>query len=86
MLRISNSNEFCFNIIIQLLTHGKVRVDFRDSTERLQLANKQDIMSRLEAVMVFDHWLAENRARPDALESTRKLVLQSPKSVPPSTL
>ena len=83
MLRISNSDEFCFNIIIQLLTHGKVRVDFRDSTERLQLANKQDIMSRLEAVMVFDHWLAENRARPDSLESTRKLVLVSPKNLPP---
>jgi hypothetical protein len=83
MLRISNSNEFCFNIIIQLLTHGKVRVDFRDSTERLQLVNKQDIMPRLEAVMVFDHWLAENRARPESLESTRKLVLESPKTTLP---
>ena len=85
MVRISNSNEFCFNIIIQLLTHGKVRVDFRDSTERLQLVNKQDIMSRLEAVMVFDHWLVENRARPEPLESTRKLVLETLKSTFPLT-
>lgn len=82
MLRISNSNEFCFNIFIQLLTHGKVRVDFRDSTERLQLVNKQDVMSRSAAVLVFDHWLAENRARPESFESTRKLVLESPKTMP----
>ncbi len=81
MLRISNSNEFCFNIIIQLLTHGKVRVDFRDSTERLQLVNKQDIMSRSKAVMVFDRWIAENRV-PDKFpnaSTTQKILIEAPR-------
>ncbi len=86
MLRIGNSNELCFNIIIQLLTHGKVRVDFRDSTERLQLANKQDIMSRSKAVMVFDRWLAENRV-PDEFpnaSTTQKIIIEAPRVKLPS--
>lgn len=79
MLRISNSNEFCFNIIIQLLTHGKVRVDFRDSTERLQLASKQDIMSRLEAVMVFDHWIEENKIKAEISSVTQRIMIEAPR-------
>lgn len=85
MVRIGDSNDFCFNIIIQLLTEGKVRVDFRDSTERLQLVNKQDRISRIEAVKVFDHWVQENRGKPELLESTRKVVLEPPKAKAPAT-
>jgi len=85
MVRIGDSNDFCFNIIVQLLTEGKVRVDFRDSTERLQLVNKQDSVSRVEAVKVFDHWVQENRAKPELLESTRKVVLEPPRAKLPLT-
>lgn len=84
MVRIGDSNDFCFNIIVQLLTDGKVRVDFRDSTERLQLATKKDIMSRVEAVKVFDHWIQENRGKPDLLEATRRVVLETPRAQLPS--
>ena len=76
MVRIGDSNDFCFNIIIQLLTQGKVRVDFRDSTERLQLLNMQNRMSRIEAVQVFDRWVDENRAQDEPPEKTQKIVLQ----------
>jgi hypothetical protein len=62
-----------------------VRVDFRDSTERLQLVNKQDSVSRVEAVKVFDHWVQENRAKPELLESTRKVVLEPPRAKLPLT-
>jgi hypothetical protein len=85
MVRIGDSNDFCFNIIVQLLTEGKVRVDFRDSTERLQLVNKQDSVSRVEAVKVFDHWVQENRGKPELLESTRKVVLEPPRAKAPAT-
>ena len=85
MVRIGDSNDFCFNIIVQLLTEGKVRVDFRDSAERLQLVNKEDRISRMEAVKVFDHWVQENRGKPEFLESTRKVVLEPPKLKLPLT-
>ena len=80
LVRIGESNDFCFNIIVQLLTQGKVRVDFRDSTERLILVNKNDIMSRSEAVQVFDHWVDLNRPRLEACEDTRKVVLELPRT------
>jgi len=79
MVRIGESNEFCFNIIVQLLTKGKVRVDFRDTTERLQLVNKEDIMSRPNAVKVFDHWVEENRTQPMTSEKTQRIVLEQPR-------
>jgi hypothetical protein len=85
MVRIGESNEFCFNIIIQLLTQGKVRVDFRDSTERLQLLNKQDLMSRVEAVQVFDRWVKENRSQATQVNKTQRIVLQPPRGKPPRT-
>ena len=76
IVRIGDSNDFCFNIIIQLLTQGKVRVDFRDTTERLQLLNKANRMSRIDAVQVFDSWVEENRAQSTPPEKTQKIVFQ----------
>jgi hypothetical protein len=61
-----------------LLTDGKVRVDFRDITERILLLNSQDIMSRVEAVTVFDRWLQENRDSQEAIEQTQKIIMQPP--------
>jgi hypothetical protein len=76
MMRIGDSNDFCFNIIVQLLTQGKVRVDFRDTTERLQLLNNKNRMSRIDAVQIFDRWVEENRAQSAPPEQTQKIVLQ----------
>jgi hypothetical protein len=55
-----------------------VRVDFRDITERILLLNSQDIMSRVEAVTVFDRWLQENRDSQEAIEQTQKIIIQPP--------
>jgi len=82
LMRIGDSNSLCLNIVIQLLTDGKVRVDFREATERLHLLNPEDVTSRHEAVMVFDHWLQENRDNPEGTEQTQKIILQPPPSRP----
>lgn len=76
MVRIGDSNDFCFNIIIQLLTQGKVRVDVRNTTERLQLMNKQNRMSRIDTVQLFDSWVEENRVQSTQPEKTQNIVLQ----------
>jgi hypothetical protein len=79
ILRIGEANAFCLNIVIQLLTKGKVRVDFRDSSERLQLINEKDIVSRGEAVRVFDQWLADNQVQSEPIEATQKILMEPPK-------
>jgi hypothetical protein len=86
LMRIGDSNSLCLNIVIQLLTEGKVRVDFREVNERIHLLNTEDITSRHEAVMVFDNWLEENRDALAETEQTQKIILQPPPSMPAATL
>lgn len=84
IMRLGDSNSLCLNIVIQLLTRGKVRVDFRDTSERLELINQQDIISRPEAVMVFDHWIQENRFKSEPPDATQKIVIEIPRVKLPS--
>jgi hypothetical protein len=79
LIRLGDSNSLCLNIVIQLLTRGKVRVDFRDSSERLQLVSDQDRMSRPEAVTVFDHWIEENLFQSEPPDTTQKIVIELPR-------
>jgi hypothetical protein len=79
IMRLGDSNSLCLNIVIQLLTRGKVRVDFRDTSERLQLISEQDTTSRAEAVLVFDHWIAENRIKSEPPEQTQRIIIETPK-------
>jgi hypothetical protein len=79
LIRLGDSNSLCLNVVIQLLTRGKVRVDFRDSSERLQLVSDQDLMSRLEAVTVFDHWIEENLFKSEPPDATQKIVIELPR-------
>ena len=79
LMRLGDSNSLCLNIVIQLLTRGKVRVDFRDTSERLQLISEQDTTSRAEAVLVFDHWIAENRIKSEPPEQTQRIIIETPK-------
>jgi hypothetical protein len=81
MVRVGDSNNLCFKIIIQLLTKGKVRVDFRNTTERVQLIDQKDRMSRIDAVKAFDAWVAENRPPWTPPEKTQKIILELPQRI-----
>lgn len=85
LLRLGDANSLCLNIIIQLLTRGKVRVDFRDSSERLQLVDQTDIVSRSEAVSVFDQWIEENKFKGEMPATTQKIIIEAPRVKLPST-
>jgi hypothetical protein len=76
MIRIGDSNSLCLNVVIQLLNRGKVRVDFRDTSERLELINQQDQISRPEALMVLDHWIKANRFNSEPPDATQKIVIE----------
>ena len=78
MIRIGDANSLCLNAVIQLLNKGKVRIDFRDTSERLELINQSDKVSRPEALMVFDHWIAENRFKSELPDATQKIFIEMP--------
>lgn len=76
MIRIGDSNSLCLNVVIQLLHRGKVRVDFRDTSERLELVNEQDKLSRPEALIVLDHWIKVDRFNSELPDATQKIVIE----------
>ena len=67
-------------MILQILTNGKVRVDYRDYSQRLELKSASDMMSRVEAVEVFDSHLALLNSENALMNGfTQKIVFQPPR-------
>jgi hypothetical protein len=79
ILKVGHSNTNVMSLVVQLLTIGKVRLDFRDYTERLELLNLSDIMSRPQAAEVFDQHLASGNKNDDVSMMTQKIVIQPPR-------
>jgi hypothetical protein len=81
VLKLGYSNAHVLGVLVQLLTLGKVRVDFRDYSERLQLLNPDDKMSRPEAVALFDDHMKSLRGDDELsnLNMTQKIVIQAPR-------
>jgi len=80
VLKLGYSNAHVLGVLVQLLTLGKVRVDFRDYSERLQLLNPDDKMSRPEAVAVFDDHMSALRGGDETnLSATQKIIIQPPR-------
>ena len=84
ILKLGYSNSQTLGIVVQVLTQGKVRVDFRDHTERLQLFEEGAIFSRTEAVDIFDKHIVNMKKPPSAEASasnmTQRIVIQAPRS------
>jgi hypothetical protein len=79
ILKVGHSNTNVMSLVVQLLTIGKVRLDFRDYTERLELLNLSEIMSRPQAAAVFDQHLASANKNDDVSLMTQKIVIQPPR-------
>ena len=82
-LRLGQTNAHILGVVIQLLTRGKVRVEFRDQTIRLELklAEGQLLMERAQAVAVFDDYIKRHRKNDGLLsaEVTQKIMVQAPR-------
>jgi hypothetical protein len=81
--RMGYTSVHTLGVVVQLLTVGKVRLDFREYTERLQLAEKADIMARSDAVLLVENYIAgmaktETAVVPD-YDLTQKIIIQTPK-------
>ncbi len=78
-LKVGHSNTHVMGVVVQLLTLGKVRLDFRDYTERLELLNLSELMSRTQAVAIFDNHMSSLRNDDDLSQMTQKIVIQPPR-------
>lgn len=82
-LRLGQTNAHILGVVIQLLTRGKVRVEFRDQTIRLELilAQGQSLMERTQAVAVFDDYIKRHKTNHGSLsaEVTQKIMVQAPR-------
>lgn len=80
VLKVGYSNAQALSVILQILTNGKVRVDYRDYSQRLELKSASDMMSRVEVVEVFDSHLALLNSGNALMNGfTQKIVFQPPR-------
>ena len=81
LLKLGHSSDHVLAIVLRLLTHGKVRVEFRHCRDRLELTDMTQLMSRSSAIQLFDEFLSrvrdeETRAE-NASNMTQRIVVQS---------
>jgi hypothetical protein len=83
ILRMGYTSVHTLGVVVQLLTVGKVRLDFREYSERLQLADKADIMNRADAVLLVENYIASMAKTDTAMapdyDLTQKIIIQAPK-------
>ena len=58
-MRLGYTNAHVVGLITQLLTQLKVRVDFRDYSERLELKNEMDRLTFIQAATLLDDYATE---------------------------
>ncbi len=82
ILKLGYSNAHVLVFLMQLLVEGKVSVDFRAYSERLELLDSSDEMNRAEVAALFDeHMHASDVARGGGGISgpTQRILIQMPK-------
>jgi hypothetical protein len=83
VVRLGCSSAHTLGVIVQLLTVGKIRLDFREYNERLQLDSPADVLSRPEAMHLTEAYLAAMRQGvtdpAEGLDVTQKIIIQAPK-------
>ena len=86
MLKLGYSNSQALGILVQILTQGKVRVDFRDFNERLELVDESDLCDRVQAVSLFEEHLLSKQSGEnldDQDNPTQRVIVQTPRPSPP---
>jgi hypothetical protein len=79
LMRLGYSSAHITGIIVQLLNRGKVQIDFRDCTERLELVEKEDQLSPILAMATLNNYILEMRTPDEARvmnKTTQCIVVQ----------
>ena len=75
ILRLGYSSAQIRPIFLQMFTKGKVRVDFRMHTERVELLSRKDRLTNDQAMQLLEDYLAEV-ATPEDLDKQTKVATQ----------
>lgn len=77
ILKLGYSNSHVLGFVLELMTVGKVRLDFRAFSERLNLNNPDLVMSRIEATSLFDEHikLSQCKKTTPGFDVTQKITL-----------
>jgi|TARA_B100001971_G_C18248368_1_gene576138 hypothetical protein len=80
LIRLGFDSAVTSGIIVQLLTKGKVRVDFSKVAERLELVKRDDCMTAPQAMAVFEDYVTSMRGEDDLNEKSKtiRIVVQNP--------
>ena len=81
LIHLGFENAFTSGIIVQLLTKGKVRVDFSKVSERLELFRADDRMTAPRAIELYEDYVTGIRAEdePATKGKTVRIVVQKPR-------
>jgi hypothetical protein len=83
--KLGYSSAHTLGITTQLLTVGKIRVDFRDYHERLELMDMEDTLPMATAMTLAETYVASILTKDDGpigVEPTQKVILEEPKPRP----
>jgi len=82
LFKLGCSSAHTLGVVTQLLNVGKIRLDFREYNERLQLVNAGDAMSRTDAISLIEAYLAAVQTqsyKAGDLDLTQRVIIQAPK-------
>ena len=87
ILKLGHSNVHLLNILMELCVNGKVSVDFREYSDRLELVHLIPNLTRAHVVFLLDDYIQNFlHSEEDTQDTniTQKIILQPPKiSLPP---
>lgn len=82
LLRLGYSSAHIMGIVVRLLTKCKVRVDFKNHTERLELIDPNDCLTAPQAISLLEDFMASTKKQIGELgepRMTQRIVVQTPK-------
>ena len=81
LIHLGFEGAFTSSIIVQLLTKGKVRVDFSKVAERLELMRSDDCMTPTQAMALYENYVSSMRSKDEPAEKgkTVRIVVQKPR-------
>ena len=86
MFVLGYENSHLLEVLLALMTRGKICVEFRTFNERLELKDHSKIMSQPATVQLFNDYLSSVKANKKVdleKERTRRITVQMPKIVAP---
>jgi hypothetical protein len=81
MVKLGIENAITSGIVVQLMTNGKVRVDFSSLSQRIELVRDEDLLTAPQAMALFEDFAASVKLPEDmqGKRQTTRIVVQKPR-------